>query len=139
MSFFLLSVVSTGFFSFFFNTFSVSLIVLFLWGEMFRDSLWFSRTIGCFGCFGSTSTRTPQSPERPPLKPDTPSSTTDEATSSSRSDDDDQEEEEEEVVEQKSRSKRSDEILKFRLDHGLICRQVPVKVTNQLIRGEVMM
>ncbi|KAJ4910973.1 Serine/threonine-protein kinase GRIK2 [Raphanus sativus] len=103
---------------------------------MFRDSLWFSRTIGCFGCFGSTSTRTPQSPERPPLKPDTPSSTTDEATSSSRSDDDDQEEEEEEVVEQKSRSKRSDEILKFRLDHGLICRQVPVKVTNQLIRGE---
>ncbi|KAG2311095.1 hypothetical protein Bca52824_022652 [Brassica carinata] len=100
---------------------------------MFRDSLWFSRTIGCFGCFGTSSTRTSQSPERP-LKPDTPSSST-EATSSSRSEDEEEEDEEEEV-EQKSRSKRSDEILKFRLDHGLICRQVPVKVTNQLIRGE---
>ncbi|KAJ0245891.1 Serine/threonine-protein kinase GRIK2 [Hirschfeldia incana] len=102
---------------------------------MFRDSLWFSRTIGCFGCFG-TSSRTPQSPERPPpLKPDnTPSSSSaDEATSSSSRSEED---EDEEVVEQKSRSKRSDEILKFRLDHGLICRQVPVKVTNQLIRGE---
>lgn len=93
---------------------------------MFRDSLWFSRTIGCFGCFGTcSSTRT-----TPPQSPHTPSSSTETTTSSSRS-------EEEEEVEQMSRSKRSDEILKFRLDHGLICRQVPVKVTNQLIRGEV--
>ncbi|KAF8100446.1 hypothetical protein N665_0224s0029 [Sinapis alba] len=101
---------------------------------MFRDSLWFSRTIGCFGCFG-TSTRNRLSPERP-LKPDTHSSGTgSEVTSSSRSENEEGEEDEEEV-EQKSRSKRSDEILKYRLDHGLICRQVPVKVTNQLIRGE---
>lgn len=97
---------------------------------MFRDSLWFSRTIGCFGCFG-TSTRTRELPPERPLQHDDTHSSGSEATSSSRS------EEDEEEVEQKSRSKRSDEILKFRLDHGLICRQVPVKVTNQLIRGEV--
>ncbi|CAH8362387.1 unnamed protein product [Eruca vesicaria subsp. sativa] len=93
---------------------------------MFRDSLWLSRIIGCFGCFG-TSTRTRQLPE--PIQNDTPSSSSSESSTSSRSED-------EEEVEQKSRSKQSDEILKYRLDHGLICRQVPVKVTNQLFRGE---
>nr|VDD20479.1 unnamed protein product [Brassica oleracea] len=101
-----------------------------IWKEiMFRDSLWFSRTIGCFGCFG-TSTGTRQLPPERPLQHDDTHSSCSEGTSSSRS------EEDEEEVEQKSRSKRSDEILKFRLDHGLICRQVPVKVTKQLIRGE---
>lgn len=36
-----------------------------------------------------------------------------------------------------SRAKKSEEILKFREQNGLICRQFPVKETNILVRSEV--
>lgn len=99
---------------------------------MFRDNFWFARTMGCFGCFGTSSTRTRQSPE--PYDDDAYSYSCDsDVTSIVRGED----EEDDEEVEQKSRSQRSEEILKYRLDNGLICRQVPVKETNELIRGEV--
>lgn len=102
---------------------------------MFRDNFLFARTMGCFGCFGTSSTRTRQPPE--PYGDDDDDaysySCDSDVTSIVRGED----EEDDEEVEQKSRSQRSEEILKYRLDNGLICRQVPVKETNQLIRGEV--
>lgn len=39
--------------------------------------------------------------------------------------------------EAQSRAKRSEEILRFRLENGLICRQFPVKETHKLVRTEV--
>lgn len=99
---------------------------------MFRDNILFTRTMSCFGCFG-TSTRTRQSPPEA-YEDDAYSYSCDsDVTSMVRGED----EEDDEEVEQKSRSQRSEEILKYRLDNGLICRQVPVKETNELIRGEV--
>ncbi|CAN8244356.1 unnamed protein product [Cochlearia groenlandica] len=97
---------------------------------MFRDTFLFVRTMGCFGCFGA-SNRTRQSPKS--YDDDTYSCDSN-VTTTARGQE--EEEDDEEVVEQKSRSKRSEEILKYRLDNGLICRQFPVKETNKLIRGE---
>lgn len=37
----------------------------------------------------------------------------------------------------RSPTKRSEEILMHRLQHGLICREVPVKETHTVIRSEV--
>lgn len=42
-----------------------------------------------------------------------------------------------EVSEQESRAKRPDEILSFREQNGMICRQYPVKETHKVIRTEV--
>ncbi|KAL0735241.1 hypothetical protein Bca4012_011451 [Brassica carinata] len=98
---------------------------------MFRDNFLFARTMGCFGCFG-TSTRTRQSPPEAYDDDAYSYSCDSDVTSIVRGED----EEDDEEVEQKSRSQRSEEILKYRLDNGLICRQVPVKETNELIRGE---
>ncbi|PPD71891.1 hypothetical protein GOBAR_DD31209 [Gossypium barbadense] len=39
-------------------------------------------------------------------------------------------------VESIGRAKRSEEILRFKLDNGLICRQFPVKETNRIVRSE---
>ncbi|XVF19462.1 hypothetical protein REPUB_Repub11eG0112900 [Reevesia pubescens] len=39
-------------------------------------------------------------------------------------------------VESLSRAKRSEEILRFKLNNGMICRQFPVKETNKIIRSE---
>lgn len=39
--------------------------------------------------------------------------------------------------ERKSPTKRSEEIILYRTQRGLICRQFPVKETHQLIRSEV--
>lgn len=38
--------------------------------------------------------------------------------------------------EAQSRAKRSEEILRFRLENGLICRQFPVKETDKIVRTE---
>lgn len=43
----------------------------------------------------------------------------------------------EDEFESLSRAKRSEEILRFKLNTGLICRQFPVKETNKIIRSEV--
>lgn len=96
---------------------------------MFRDSFSFVQAMSCFGCFGG-SERSRQSPN--PYDDDTYSNDGD-ITSNVGGDD----EEEEEEVEEQSRSKRSEEILKSKLQNGLICRQFPVKETNKLTRGEV--
>ncbi|CAE6075206.1 unnamed protein product [Arabidopsis arenosa] len=95
---------------------------------MFRDSFSFVQAMSCFGCFGG-SERSRQSPN--PYDDDTYSNDGD-VTSNAGGED----EEEEEEVEEQSRSKRSEEILKSKLQNGLICRQFPVKETNKLIRGE---
>lgn len=96
---------------------------------MLRDSFSFFQAMGCFGCFGC-SERSRQSPN--PYDDDTYSNDGD-VTSIVGGED----EEEQEEVEQQSRSKQSEEILKYKLQNGLICRQFPVKETNKLIRGEV--
>ncbi|EOA24150.1 hypothetical protein CARUB_v10017384mg [Capsella rubella] len=96
---------------------------------MFRDSFSFAQVMGCFGCFGC-SERSRQSPN--PYDDDMYSNDGDENSNAEGGD----EEEEEEEVEEQSRSKRSEEILKCKLQSGLICRQFPVKETNKLVRGE---
>ncbi|XP_010535596.1 PREDICTED: serine/threonine-protein kinase GRIK2 [Tarenaya hassleriana] len=106
---------------------------------MFRDSFSFIQAMGCFGCLGC-SRRTRRS-SKPYMNKnhglsqdlliddhlrdydDTYSCDSDETSNAQE-------------VEQQNRSKRSEEILKFRLNNGLICRQCPVKETNKLIRGE---
>lgn len=94
---------------------------------MFRDSFSFTQAMSCFGCFGCAE----RSRELPiPYDDDTYSHDGD-VTSNVGGED------EEEEVEEQSRSKRSEEILKYKLENGLICRQFPVKETNKLIRGEV--
>lgn len=95
---------------------------------MFRDSFSFAQAMGCFGCFGC-SERSSQSPKA--YDDDTYSNDGDVTSNVGGG------EEEEEEVEQQSRSKRSEEILQYKLQNGLICRQFPVKETNKLIRGEV--
>lgn len=96
---------------------------------MFRDSFSCAQAMGCFGCFGC-SERSRQSPN--PYDDDSYSNDGDETSNAGGED-----EEGEEEVEEQSRSKRSEEILKCKLQNGLICRQFPVKETNKLIRGEV--
>ncbi|XP_010520363.1 PREDICTED: serine/threonine-protein kinase GRIK2 [Tarenaya hassleriana] len=109
---------------------------------MFRDSVSFAQAMGCFGCFGY-SRRTRQSSKthlsknrgfsRDRLIDDVPYY---DDLYSCDSDETSNAQEEEEEMEQQNRSKRSEEILKFKLNNGLICRQFPVKETNKLIRGE---
>lgn len=96
---------------------------------MLRESFSFAQAMGCFGCFGC-SERSRQSPN---LYDDDIYSNDGDVTSNVGGED----EEEQEEVEQQSRSKRSEVILKYKLENGLICRQFPVKETNKLIRGEV--
>ena len=38
---------------------------------------------------------------------------------------------------EETRPKRSEEILNFRVENGMICRQFPVKETRKLVRSEV--
>jgi [calcium/calmodulin-dependent protein kinase] kinase len=86
--------------------------------------------MSCFGCFGG-SERSRHSPN--PYDDDTYSHDSGETSNPGG---DDEEGEEEEEVEELSRSKRSEEILKCKLQNGLVCRQFPVKETNKLTRGE---
>ncbi|CAA7030961.1 unnamed protein product [Microthlaspi erraticum] len=87
--------------------------------------------MGCFGCFGCNE-RSRQS--RKPYDDDDDNTYPDHGDVHRNVGGDGEEEEEE--VEEQSRSKRSEEILKYKLQNGLICRQFPVKETNELIRGE---
>lgn len=80
--------------------------------------------MGCFGC----SERSRESPQ--PYDDDNDDTYTDGGDVTSNVG-------EGEEAEQQSRSKLSEEILKYKLQNGLICRQFPVKETNKLIRGEV--
>jgi len=98
---------------------------------MFCDSFAFAQVMSCFGCFGG-SERSRHSPN--PYDDDTYSHDSGETSNPGG---DDEEGEEEEEVEELSRSKRSEEILKCKLQNGLVCRQFPVKETNKLTRGEV--
>ncbi|KAJ4890532.1 Serine/threonine-protein kinase GRIK1 [Raphanus sativus] len=79
--------------------------------------------MGCFGC----SERSRESPQ--PYDDDNDDTYTDGGDVTSNVG-------EGEEAEQQSRSKLSEEILKYKLQNGLICRQFPVKETNKLIRGE---
>jgi [calcium/calmodulin-dependent protein kinase] kinase len=97
---------------------------------MFCDSFAFAQVMSCFGCFGG-SERSRHSPN--PYDDDTYSHDSGETSNPGG---DDEEGEEEEEVEELSRSKRSEEILKCKLQNGLVCRQFPVKETNKLTRGE---
>ncbi|GMI81631.1 geminivirus rep interacting kinase 2 [Hibiscus trionum] len=107
---------------------------------MFRSSFSFSRVMGCFGCFGFTTK--PKQSARPNCRPnfqlsqeflldeeieeDDDCSFNGDVTSTAI------------VVEAESlgRGKRSEEILRFKLNNGLACRQFHVKETNMIIRSE---
>ncbi|CAN8255030.1 unnamed protein product [Cochlearia groenlandica] len=97
---------------------------------MFSDSFSFAQVMGCFGCFGC-SERSTQSP-----KTNSDDAYSNDGDLTSNAGGEEQEEDGEEEVEQlQSRSKRSEEILKYKLQNGLICRQFPVKDTYKLIRA----
>ncbi|GLT66948.1 hypothetical protein SLA2020_392880 [Shorea laevis] len=106
---------------------------------MFNKGFLFARAMGCFGCFGFN--RKPRQQSRPVS-----------GSGSSQSQDlllDEEIEEDDysyngEVTstamgdegELQGRSKQPEEILKFKVENGLICRRFPVKETNKLIRSE---
>ncbi|XP_022731063.1 serine/threonine-protein kinase GRIK2-like [Durio zibethinus] len=100
---------------------------------MFNKSFSFARAVGCCGCFGFTA-----KPKRfsrsncreflldEEIDEDGDCSYNGEVTSTAHGDE----------VESLSRAKCSEEILRFKLNNGLICRQFPVKETNKIIRSE---
>ncbi|XWS73707.1 hypothetical protein CRYUN_Cryun02cG0151500 [Craigia yunnanensis] len=106
---------------------------------MFSKSFWFARGVGCCGCFGFTAK--PKRFSRPKCRSNFQMSQeflideeievdgcsyNGEVTSTAHGDE----------VESVSRAKHSEEILRFKLNNGLICRQFPVKETNKIIRSE---
>ncbi|KAK8635756.1 hypothetical protein V6N13_004475 [Hibiscus sabdariffa] len=96
----------------------------------------FARAFGCCGCFGYTmkpkrsrflfSSNSQDSLLDPEIEEDEGCSYNDDTTSTSRVG----------KVEPLSRAKCSEEILRFRLNNGLICRQFIVKETNKIFRSE---
>ncbi|XP_022756101.1 serine/threonine-protein kinase GRIK1-like isoform X1 [Durio zibethinus] len=97
------------------------------------------RSMGCCGCFGFTAKpkRLPRSDCRTSFQmsqenlldeeiEEDDCSYIGEITSTAHGDE----------VESLSHAKRSEEILRFKLKNGLICRQFPVKETNKIIRSE---
>ena len=40
-------------------------------------------------------------------------------------------------AEEETRPKRSEDILNLRVEHGMVCRQFPVKDTHKVVRTEV--
>nr|KJB21766.1 hypothetical protein B456_004G013200 [Gossypium raimondii] len=109
---------------------------------MFSKSVSFARAMGCCGCFGFTAR--PKQTSRPNCRSnfkisrellleeeieeedDDDCSYYSEVTNTAHRDE----------VESIGRAKRSEEILRFKLDNGLICRQFPVKETNRIVRSE---
>ncbi|XVE79061.1 hypothetical protein DITRI_Ditri14bG0027500 [Diplodiscus trichospermus] len=107
---------------------------------MLSKSLSFARAMCCCGCFGFTAK--PKQSLRPncwsnfqisqeflldeEIEEEDDCSYNGEVTSTVLRDE----------VETLSRTKRSEEILRFKLDNGLICRQFPVVETNKIIRSE---
>ncbi|XP_022756102.1 serine/threonine-protein kinase GRIK1-like isoform X2 [Durio zibethinus] len=106
---------------------------------MFSKGFSFARSMGCCGCFGFTAKpkRLPRSDCRTSFQmsqenlldeeiEEDDCSYIGEITSTAHGDE----------VESLSHAKRSEEILRFKLKNGLICRQFPVKETNKIIRSE---
>ncbi|CAH2065367.1 unnamed protein product [Thlaspi arvense] len=109
---------------------------------MLRDSFSFAQAMGCFGCFGcSERSKQPPKPyddddDDDDVDDDDDMYSNDGDVTSNAGGNEEGEGEGEEEVKQQSRSKRSEEILNYKLQNRLICRQFPVKETNKLIRGE---
>ncbi|XP_039064095.1 LOW QUALITY PROTEIN: serine/threonine-protein kinase GRIK1-like [Hibiscus syriacus] len=113
---------------------------------MFSKGVSFARAMGCCGCFGFGFgfTAKPRNIPRPNCRSNFQISqehlldeeieedddylynTNSEVTDTAHGDE----------VESTSRAKHSEEILRFKLDNGLICRQSPVKETNKIVRSE---
>lgn len=111
--------------------------------KMFDKTLTYVKAMWCFNCFGFLKRRNTQK-----VKPaiynsnlsqelllddddddfdDEESFCNDEVTSTTSGDD----------SEEQSRPKRSEDILVFRVENGMICRQFPVKETDKVFRTEV--
>ncbi|KAG8484868.1 hypothetical protein CXB51_021226 [Gossypium anomalum] len=109
---------------------------------MFSKSVSFARAMGCCGCFGFTAR--PKQTSRPNFRSNFKISREFLLEEEIEEEDDDDCSYCSEVtntvhrdeVESIGRAKRSEEILRFRLDNGLICRQFPVKETNRIVRSE---
>ncbi|KAL6204820.1 hypothetical protein ACLB2K_022087 [Fragaria x ananassa] len=110
---------------------------------MIHKSFSLARMMGCCSCFGFSIASKPKPQRKPSYSysshpsqehlleddledDDDDCSYNDDATSMGNS----------EVSEQQSRAKRPDEILSFREQNGMICRQYPVKETHKVIRTE---
>ncbi|KAL8172498.1 hypothetical protein V2J09_024302 [Rumex salicifolius] len=94
--------------------------------------------MGCCGCFGFS--RRSRWSTRSRRLPGSVTQSSQESLLDSEADDDnvsyDGEAEDGDTGEISSRSKRCEEILVFRIQNGLICRPVPVKVTCKAVRSE---
>ncbi|XP_012446525.1 serine/threonine-protein kinase GRIK1 isoform X1 [Gossypium raimondii] len=108
---------------------------------MFSNSFSFARAMGCFGCFGFSTK--PKQTTRPNCRSNFPLSQEFLLDEEIEEDDDDCSYNGEvtrtahgDEVDSLGRGKRSEEILRFKLNNGLVCRQVPVKETNMIVRTE---
>ncbi|KAL4331802.1 hypothetical protein GQ457_07G043090 [Hibiscus cannabinus] len=107
---------------------------------MFSSSFSFSRVMGCFGCFGFTTK--PKQSARTNCRPNFQLSQEFLLDEEIEEDDDCSYNGDvtctalEVEAESLGRGKRSEEILRFKLNNGLACRQFPVKETNMIIRSE---
>ncbi|KAB2068144.1 hypothetical protein ES319_A08G011600v1 [Gossypium barbadense] len=110
---------------------------------MFSKSVSFARAMGCCGCFGFTAR--PKQTSRPNCRSNFKISREFLLEEEIEEDDDDDDcsyysevtnTVHRDEVESIGRAKRSEEILRFKLDNGLICRQFPVKETNRIVRSE---
>ncbi|KAG4145081.1 hypothetical protein ERO13_D05G076800v2 [Gossypium hirsutum] len=110
---------------------------------MFSNSFSFARAMGCFGCFGFSTK--PKQTTRPNCRSNFPLSQEFLLDEEIEEDDDDCSYNGEvtrtahgDEVDSLGRGKRSEDILRFKLNNGLVCRQVPVKETNMIVRTEVL-
>lgn len=110
---------------------------------MFSKSVSFARAMGCCDCFGFTAR--PKQMSRPNCRSNFKISREFLLDEEIEEEEDDDYSYYSEVTntahrdeaESIGRAKRSEEILRFKLDNGLICRQFPVKETNRIVRSEV--
>ncbi|KAG4191799.1 hypothetical protein ERO13_A07G117900v2 [Gossypium hirsutum] len=103
---------------------------------MFGKSFSFAKDFGFCGCFGYT---TKPKRSRSHCRPNSQDFFLDEEIEEEDSclyNDDFTSTSQVDVVEPISRAKRSEEILRFKLNNGMICRQFIVKETNRIIRSE---
>lgn len=104
---------------------------------MFGKSFSFARDFGFCGCFGYT---TKPKRSRSHCRPNSQDFSLDEEIEEEDSclyNDDFTSTSQVDEVEPISRAKRSEEILRFKLNNGMICRQFIVQETNRIIRSEV--
>lgn len=110
---------------------------------MFSKTLTYVKAMWCFNCFGFFKGRNPQKDKPAAIYnsnlsrellldddddfDDERSFCNDEVTSTTSGDD----------SEEQNRPKRSEDILVFRVENGMICRQFPVKETDKVFRTEV--